>query len=64
MSEPGTDPDGLATARQLGESYAALVGGTEWHVDEVAERIGQFEPAGTGEARRGEHAVVTHRVTG
>ena len=26
MSEPGTEPDGLATARQLGESLAALVG--------------------------------------
>jgi len=37
MNEPGTEPDGLATAQQLGESYAALLGGSEWQVDEVPE---------------------------
>jgi segregation and condensation protein B len=44
MSEPGTESDGLATARQLGESYAALVGGTEWHVDEIAEATPAEQP--------------------
>ena len=47
MSEPRTDPDGLATARQLGESYAALVGGQDWQVDEVpaALPVAEAEPA-------------------
>jgi segregation and condensation protein B len=35
MSDPRTDSDGLATARQLGESYAALVGSQDWQVDDV-----------------------------
>jgi segregation and condensation protein B len=38
MTEPD-EPDGLATARHLGESYAALVGQAEWKVDEIAEAI-------------------------
>ena len=37
MSEPGTEPDEHATAQQLGESFAALVGTQDWHVDEVPE---------------------------
>jgi segregation and condensation protein B len=37
MNESGTEPDALATAQQLGESYAAILGTSEWHVDEVPE---------------------------
>jgi len=37
MSEPGTESDNLANAQQLGESYAALVGASDWHVDEIPE---------------------------
>jgi segregation and condensation protein B len=37
MSIDGTDAGELTTAQQLGESYAALVGGTDWHVDEIPE---------------------------
>jgi segregation and condensation protein B len=37
MIEPGTEPDELATAQQLGESFAALVGNQEWHVDQILE---------------------------
>jgi chromosome segregation and condensation protein ScpB len=32
-----TEADPLATAQQLGESYAALLGTREWHVDEIPE---------------------------
>jgi segregation and condensation protein B len=48
MTEP--DADGLATARQLGESYAALVGRDEWQLDEVPEAIpvGELEASATG----------------
>lgn len=38
MTEPN-DADGLANARQLGESYAALVGKGDWQVDEIPEAI-------------------------
>jgi segregation and condensation protein B len=50
MNEPGAEPDGLATARQLGESYAALVGGAAWQVDAVpeAETIGEPVALATG----------------
>jgi segregation and condensation protein B len=44
MSEPGTESDELVTARQLGESYAALVGGHDWQVDEVPEALPVAEP--------------------
>jgi len=44
MNEPGMEPDGLATARQLGECYAAIVGGAEWQVDAVPEAAMQGEP--------------------
>jgi segregation and condensation protein B len=46
MNEPGTEPDGLATAQRLGESYAALVGATEWHVDAIpdAPPIEELQP--------------------
>jgi chromosome segregation and condensation protein ScpB len=37
MTEP--EPDDLATARRLGESYAALVGGGDWQVDVVPEAV-------------------------
>jgi segregation and condensation protein B len=42
-----TDPaaDGLDAARQLGESYAALVGAGEWQVDVVPEAVPVAEPA-------------------
>jgi segregation and condensation protein B len=39
MSDPGTESDALVTARQLGESYAALVGGQDWQLDEVPEAL-------------------------
>jgi segregation and condensation protein B len=45
MSDPAPDPDGLATARQLGESFAALVGSQDWQVDEVAEEVAAGEEA-------------------
>lgn len=43
MTDP--DADGLATARQLGESYAALVGAGEWQVDAVPEATATPAPA-------------------
>jgi segregation and condensation protein B len=51
-----TDPeptDGLAAARQLGESYAALVGTGEWQVDSVSEVRESGEPraSATGGSR-------------
>ena len=41
-----TDPeaDGLDAARQLGESYAALVGAGDWQVDVVPEAVEAGEP--------------------
>ena len=48
MNTPGTDAGELTTAQQLGESYAALVGGTDWHVDEIPELpSGEPEPLTT-----------------
>jgi segregation and condensation protein B len=43
MTDP-QDADGLATARQLGESYAALVGTAEWQIDAVPEAVALAEP--------------------
>lgn len=38
MTEPVREPDDpLATARQLGESLAALIGNTDWQIDEVPD---------------------------
>ena len=42
MTDP--DPDPPATAQQLGESFAALLGGREWQVDDVPEAIPVAEP--------------------
>ena len=41
-----TDPegDGLEAARQLGESYAALVGAGDWQVDVVPEAVPAGDP--------------------
>ncbi|HKB02562.1 MAG TPA: SMC-Scp complex subunit ScpB [Gemmataceae bacterium] len=44
MTEPGTEPDDRATAQQLGESFAALVGNQDWQVDEVPEAASFSEP--------------------
>ena len=43
MTEPAAD--GLDAARQLGESYAALVGTGDWQVDAVPEALPVDEPA-------------------
>jgi segregation and condensation protein B len=43
MTEPN-EADELASARQLGESYAALVGKGEWQVDVVPEAVPVGEP--------------------
>jgi segregation and condensation protein B len=42
MTDDRPESDPLASARQLGESYAALVGGGDWQVDDVPPA----EPAG------------------
>lgn len=43
MSDPArSEPDTLATAQQLGESFAALVGAREWQVDEIPEAVPEF----------------------
>jgi hypothetical protein len=48
------DRDPPATAQQLGESFAALVGGGEWHVDEILEGEPPGEPPPPpGGARQG-----------
>jgi segregation and condensation protein B len=39
-----TDADPPATAQQLGESFAALVGGREWQVDDIPEALPVAEP--------------------
>jgi segregation and condensation protein B len=39
MTDPEPEPDDLATARRLGESYAALVGDGDWQVDVVPEAV-------------------------
>ena len=40
MSEPADhEPDSKATAQQLGESFAAIVGGRDWQVDEIPEAL-------------------------
>jgi len=47
MSEPGTESDNLANAQTLGESYAALLGASDWHVDEIPEAAPiEVPPAG------------------
>jgi segregation and condensation protein B len=49
MSEPvKDDAHPLATARQLGESFAAIVGGGEWQVDEIPEAVAEPAPFGRG----------------
>jgi chromosome segregation and condensation protein ScpB len=48
MSTAGTDIDEPTTAQRLGESYAALVGGTDWLVDEIpAMLLGEPEAQAT-----------------
>jgi chromosome segregation and condensation protein ScpB len=42
MTDP--EPDDLATARRLGESYAALVGAGDWQVDVVPEAVPVADP--------------------
>lgn len=49
MTDPD-DADGLATARQLGERYAALVGAGDWQVDAVPDAIPVGEPSGDASA--------------
>jgi len=40
MSEPADhEPDSKATAQQLGESFAAIMGGRDWQVDEIPEAL-------------------------
>ena len=39
--------DGLDAARQLGESFAALVGSDEWQIDVVPEAVPAGEPGAT-----------------
>jgi segregation and condensation protein B len=59
MNEPGTEPDDLATAKQLGETFAALVGGQDWHIDAVPESPAASEPAGEPDTTSPPH----HRTT-
>jgi segregation and condensation protein B len=45
MSESDREEaDPQASAQQLGESYAALVGSREWHVDDVPEALAEPTP--------------------
>ena len=34
----------LATARQLGESFAAVIGGGDWQIDEIPDAIPIVDP--------------------
>jgi segregation and condensation protein B len=57
MSEPGTESDNLANAQTLGESYAALLGASDWHVDEIPEAAPIEEPPA------GVSTTLSHRPT-
>ena len=39
MSEPIREDDSLATAQQLGESFAVLLGGHDWQIDQIPEAL-------------------------
>jgi segregation and condensation protein B len=58
MSEPGTEPDDRATAQQLGETFAALVGSQDWHVDEVPEAPPVDEPPAEPATRPPNHPTT------
>lgn len=48
MSESAnTEADSLATAQQLGESFAALVGSKDWHVDDISDEPSAPQPVAT-----------------
>jgi segregation and condensation protein B len=48
MNEPEPEGDELAAARRLGESYASLVGASEWQLDAVP--MGEPGASATGDA--------------